>query len=163
MTTDEKLKVIQDFADASEAFDRVLNLSEELVLYRPSDDAWSIKEQIVHCMEVDIANFHRYRRAIAQPDTRILSIDQIWTSALDYQSSDLLSAVNLIKSVRRYMASHLLTLVDHDWQKYAYIHDKRGRITLEEAIVDYIQHVDFHIRLIDRNIEAYKKTKRPAV
>ena len=159
MTIEEKLKILQDFEAASNAFNDVLNFSDDLILYRPSDEAWSIKEQIIHCMEVDVANFHRYRRAIAQPDTPILSFTQIWTSALDYQSSDLSSAIDLIKMIRKIMVSHLRTIVDHDWQKYAYIHDKKGRVTLEEALIDYTQHVDFHIQLIDRNISSYKKVK----
>ena len=157
MTVNEKLKYLKKFENASNAFNDVLKLDDDLILFRPFEDGWSIKEQIVHCMEVDIANFHRYRRAIAQPETNIISFNQVWTSALDYQSSDLLSAIELIKIVRKYMASHLKTIVNHDWQKYAYIHDKKGRINLEEALIDYIDHVDFHRKLIDRNIELFKK------
>ena len=159
MTVDEKLKYLKQFEDASSAFDDVLKMTDELILFRPFEDAWSIKEQIVHCMEVDIANFHRYRRAIAQPETQIISFSGVWTSALDYQSSDLLSAIELIKTVRKYMASHLKTIVNHDWQKYAYIHDEKGRVNLEEALIDYTEHVDFHRKLINRNIELFKSKK----
>jgi hypothetical protein len=159
MTTDEKLKYIHLFENLSYAFDDVFKLSNDVILFRPFEDAWSIKEQIVHCLEVDMANFHRYRRAIAQPETQILSFDQIWTSALNYQSSDIRSAIDLIKMVRKYMASHLKTIVDNDWTKYAYIHDKKGRINLEEAIKDYIDHVDFHRKLVDRNIEMFNKKR----
>lgn len=160
MTTDEKLKCIYLFENLSNAFDDITKLSNDVILFRPFEDAWSIKEQIVHCLEVDMANFHRYRRAIAQPETQILSFDQIWTSALDYQSSDIQSAIGLIKMVRKYMASHLKTIVDNDWTKYAYIHDKKGRINLEEALKGYIDHVDFHRKLVDRNIEMYNKKRK---
>ena len=78
-------------------FDDIRSLSDDLILFRPFADAWSIKKQIVHCIEVDLANFHRYRRAIAQPETEIISFSQIWTSALDYQSSDLLASIDLIQ------------------------------------------------------------------
>ena len=160
MTIVEKLKYISEFEKASNRFNDVRTLSNDLIIFRPFADAWSIKEQIVHCMEVDLANFHRYRRAIAQPETQIISFSQIWTSALDYQSSDLLSAIELIKIVRKYIASHLRTIVDHDWQKYAYIHDKNGRINLEEALINYIDHVEFHRNLIDRNINLYKSKNK---
>ena len=159
MTVDKKLKYLKQFEEASNAFDDVLTMSEELILFRPFEDAWSIKEQIIHCMDVDIANFHRYRKAIAQPETQIISFSGVWTAALDYQSSDLLSAIELIKIVRKYMASHLKTIVNHDWQKYTYIHDEKGRVNLEEALIDYIDHVDFHRKLIDRNIELFKSKK----
>ncbi|MDP4094103.1 MAG: DinB family protein [Bacillota bacterium] len=157
MTRNEKINLIERFEKLSFEFDDVLELSNELILYRPFADAWSIKEQIVHCMEVDIANFHRYRRAIAQPDTPILSFDQVWTMNLDYQSSDLKLTMDLIKMVRAYMACHLKTIADCDWTKYAYIHDKKGRINLEEALCQYSDHVDFHRKLINRNIELFDK------
>ena len=153
----EKLSYLHDFENGASAFDDVLKLHDDLILFRPSEDAWSIKEQIIHCMEVDIANFHRYRRAIAQPETKILSFDQIWTSALNYQSSDLKLAIDLIKMIRNYMVTHLKMIIDHDWTKYAYIHDKKGRINLEEAIIDYADHVNFHLQLIDRNIALFNK------
>jgi hypothetical protein len=159
MTANEKLKYLKKFEKASNAFDDVLILDDDLILFRPFEDGWSIKEQIVHCMEVDVANFHRYRRAIAQPETQIISFSGVWTSTLDYQSSDLPSAIELIKLVRKYMASHLKTIVNHDWQKYATIHDEKGRINLEEALIGYIDHVDFHRKLIDRNIALFKSKK----
>ena len=157
MAGNEKMNLIERFEKLSCEFDDVLSLSHELILFRPFEDAWSIKEQVVHCLEVDMANFHRYRRAIAQPDTPILSFDQVWTKNLDYQSADLASTVNLIKMVRAYMACHLKTMMDRDWTQYAYIHDKRGRIHLEEALCQYADHVEFHRKLIDRNIDLFQK------
>jgi len=156
MSPDEKLILIDHFEKLAYEFDDVLELSYKLVLYRPFSDAWSIKEQIVHCMEVDVANFHRYRRAIAQPDTPIISFDQVWTRNLDYQSADIKQTIDLIKMVRKYMSYHLKSIVDRDWTKFAYIHDKIGRVDLETAIKQYSEHVEIQRKLIDRNIELYK-------
>lgn len=155
MTREEKISLLDRFENLTYEFDDVLELSNELILYRPFEDAWSIKEQLVHCLDVDIANFHRYRRAIAQPDTPVFSFDQIWTRNLDYQLSDLKLTLDLLKMVRIYMVNHLKTIVDSDRNIYAYIHDKKGRICLEEAISQYSEHVDFHRKLIDRNIELF--------
>ena len=159
MTVEEKLKILNQFEEAANAFDDVLKMSEDLILFRPFEDAWSIKEQIVHCMDVDIANFHRYRKAIAQPENQIISFSGVWTSALDYQSADLASAIELIKNVRKFMVTHLKTIVKHDWKKYAYMHDEKGRVYLEEALIDYVTHVEFHRKLIERNIELFKSKK----
>lgn len=59
MTKSEKLKRISDFENALKIFDDALTLANDLITFRPSEDAWSIKEHIVHCVEVDLANFHR--------------------------------------------------------------------------------------------------------
>ncbi|HEX9935179.1 MAG TPA: DinB family protein, partial [bacterium] len=101
MTPGEKRKLIDSFEKGADAFDDVLSFATAAINYRPTKDAWTIHEQIVHCLEVDAANFHRYRRAIAQPETKVLSFDSVWTSALDYPSHDLSATLVLIKLLRR--------------------------------------------------------------
>lgn len=76
---------------------------------------------------------------------------------MDYQSSDLKLAIELIKMIHTYIANHLKTLVDNDWTKYAYLHDKNDRINLEEALSQYSEHVILHRKLIDRNVELFNK------
>ena len=71
MTTSEKQNLINKFEKLSNSFDDILNMPDELILYKPNKDSWSIKEHIVHCLDVDIANFHRYRKAIAEPESKI--------------------------------------------------------------------------------------------
>ena len=159
MDKEQRLNSIDLLEEKSNAFDFALDLSETILTFRPFPDAWTIKEQIGHCLDVDIANFHRYRKAIAQPEGQIISFTGVWTSALNYQSVDLASAIELIKNVRKFMTAHLKTIVDHDWKKYAYLHDEKGRVNLEEALTDYAAHAEFHRKLIDRNIELFKSKK----
>ena len=154
MTKDEKVEAIQSFEELSNAFDDVLDLPESVILYRPFDDAWSIVEQIVHCLDFDMANFHRYRWAIVSPGAKVLSFDSAWTNKLNYQSSDIKLTIDLIKLIRIFMASHLRTIIDDNWKEYKYILGDKN-FNLEDAIKLYIEHVDFHRKLIDRNIEMY--------
>lgn len=160
MTPDEKLAAIASFENGTVAFDDVFNLPPSALTFRPFPDAWTIHEHVVHCLEVDAANFHRYRRAIAQPDTQVLSFDQSWTAALDYHSQDLASSVKLIKMLRNYISAHLRTMVNHDWHSFAYIHSKYGRIDLETAVQGYIDHVKFHRELINRNIDLWNRAEK---
>jgi hypothetical protein len=160
MTTDEKMEAIASFENAAAAFDDVLLLPPASWTFRPFPDAWTTHEHIVHCLEVDAASFHRYRRAIAQPDTPVPSFDQSWTAALDYHLHDLAASVALIKSLREFMAAHLRTLADRDWHAFAYIHSKYGRIDLESAIRSYTDHVGFHRELIDRNIGLWNQAEK---
>ena len=160
MTSGGKKILIDSFEKSADAFDDVLNLQPAVLKYRPFTDAWTIQEQIVHCLDVDAANFHRYRRGIAQPETQVLSFDGIWTTALDYPSHDLAATLSLIKMLRHYMANHLRTLVDRDWKKFAYVHSQYGRIDLETAITHYTDHVRFHRELIDRNLQLWDQKSR---
>ena len=161
MTADEKRAAIDAFEKGGDAFDDVLTLSPAVLTYRPFPDAWTIHEHVVHSLEVDVATFHRYRRAVAQPETPVLAFDQKWTPALNYHTHDLDATVTLIKLLRRYMAAHLRTLTDRDWTKLAYIHSTLGRVDLERAIVSYIDHVRFHRELIDRNLRLWGKNSQP--
>jgi hypothetical protein len=159
MTGEIKLKLIEQFYDLSNSFDDTLNLEHEIILFKPFSDSWSIIEQIIHCVEFDVANFHRYRWSIVSPGTTVLSFDGTWLSILNYQASELPLAINIIKAIRCFMASHLKQIVDADWTKYIYALDKGKSFNLEEALQHFINHVGFHRELIDRNIKLFSQAK----
>jgi len=157
MNTESKLALIEEFHRLSKAFDDTLGFDKEVVLFRPFDDSWSIIEQVVHCVDFDVANFHRYRWGIVSPGTTVLSFDGTWTSILDYQTSELSSAIDAIKAVRHLMASHLKRIVESDWLKYVYAFSDGKSFNLEEALQHFINHVGFHRELIDRNIKLFSQ------
>ena len=156
-----KLALIEEFQRLSNAFDDTLHLEEEVLLFRPFSDSWSIIEQIVHCVDFDIANFHRYRWGIVSPGTTVLSFDGRWTSVLDYQTSVLSEAIDTIKAVRRFMASHLKRIVESDWTGYLFSFDDGKGFNLEEALRHFNGHVGFHMELIERNIRLFDQIERP--
>ncbi len=157
MTPASKLALIEQFHHLSHAYDDTLGLAPEVVLFRPFSDAWSIIEQVVHCVDFDIANFHRYRWGVVSPGTTVLSFDVTWTSVLDYQASELSSAIEAIKATRHFMASHLKRIVDSDWSIYGYTFGDGKAFTLEQALQHFIGHVAFHRELIDRNIKLFSQ------
>lgn len=159
MTIKRKLTLIEEFQHLAGAFDDTLDLDSEVLLFRPFSDSWSIIEQVVHCVDFDIANFHRYRWGIVSPGTTVLSFDGTWTAVLEYQASDLSSAINTIKAVRQFMAAHLQRIVAADWSRYSYTFGDGKGFTLEEALQHFIGHVGFHRELIDRNIKLFAQTK----
>ena len=155
---ERKLALIEEFQYLSNAFDDTLGLEKEIVLFRPFSDSWSIIEQVVHCVDFDIANFHRYRWGIVLPGTTVLSFNATWTSVLNYQAAELSLAIDTLKVVRKFMASHLKRIVDSDWSKFVYAFGDGKSFNLEEALQHFIGHVGFHRELIDRNIKLFRKT-----
>lgn len=156
MNTDDNLALIEEFSRLAAAFDDTLTLPQEVVLFRPFADAWSIVEQVLHCADFDIANFHRYRWGIVSPGTTVLSFDGTWTTRLDYQHSDLALAIAAIKAVRFLMADHLRRIAGEDWRLPRYAFADGSGFALDEAVRHYIRHVDFHRQLIDRNLRVLK-------
>lgn len=151
----DKKELIRQFEESAGAFDYVLELPEDLIHFTPFDDAWSIKEQVVHCLDFDIANFHRYRWAIAYPGTEVLSFDASWAGKLDYQSYDLKATLEIIKMIRRYISAHLYSIVEENWEQYHYRFSDGNSINLSDALRHYVEHVSFHQKLIERNIKMF--------
>ncbi len=160
MTTQEKLKKIDEFERGAAAFDDTLAMAKEILLFRPFPDAWTIHEQVVHFLESDLAAYHRYRRAVAEPGTKVLGFDEaVWTPALDYHSHDLGATIALLKALRSYAAAHLRSIADRNWSAYSYDHNFFGRVGLESWLDSYIDHVRFHRELIDRNLRLWAESR----
>lgn len=158
METEEKRALIAQFEEGSRAFDDVLSLPPELLRYRPFPDAWTIHEHVVHVLESDMAGFHRYRRAIAEPGTAVLGYDEeVWTPALAYHSHDLGETIALLKAERHYAAAHLHTLLAADWSAFSYSHSQFGSVSLEKWLGDYVGHVKIHRDYIDRNLRLWSE------
>lgn len=160
MTTNEKHAKIDEFERGSAAFDDTLAMAEEVLRFRPFPDAWTIHEQVVHFLESDIAAYHRYRRAVAEPGTKVLGFDEaVWTPALAYHTHDLAATIGLLKALRSYAAAHLRSIADRDWTDFAYDHNFFGRVNLEAWLALYIDHVRFHRELIDRNLKLWTEKR----
>jgi hypothetical protein len=98
------------------------------------------------------------RKAVAQPDAPVDVWDQeAWAARLDYGRTDLGRVIDQLRLVRGSLAEFLSSIVDQDWTAYAMNHPERGRKNLEEIVETYIDHVGFHLKLIDRNVAAYEE------
>jgi hypothetical protein len=158
MTTAEKEILIHRFLAGAEAFDDTLSMEPALLTFRPSVDAWTIHEHVVHFVESDIAGFHRYRKAVAEPGGPVVGYDEEkWTPALNYHATSLADSIALLKLLRRIAAAHLRSIVTRDWSVLTYLHSSSGPVTLEGWLQNYVDHVDFHRELIERNRKLFKK------
>jgi len=158
MTPTEKRNLITQFLAGAEAFDDVLSMSGSLLTFRPGPDAWTIHEHVVHFVESEIATFHRYRKAVAEPGGAVVGYDEDkWTSALNYHGTSLSDSLALLKLLRKIAATHLLSLVEQDCNLFTFTHSSKGPVNLEGWLVSYIDHVTFHREYIERNITLFGK------
>jgi hypothetical protein len=158
MTPQEKDALIDRFLAGADAFDDVLTLSPALLTFRPAVDAWTIHEHVVHFVDSEIATFHRYRKAIAEPGGMVVGYDEDrWTPALNYHATSLADALALLKLLRRITAAHLRTIATRDWTALWFQHSSAGPVNLEAWIASYIDHVRFHREYIERNKTLYSQ------
>ncbi len=159
MTLKEKKNHVDNILKSNDLFDDLPEIDKELIHHRPCEDSWTIHEHIVHCMEVDIANFTRYRKGIVNPGAEITSMDGSWTEKLNYASIDIRDAIKTIKLVRTVTHSHLSSIIDEDWKEYSFLYDKYGVLDYETVIPVFSNHPIAHRVFIDRNIQQYKEGK----
>ena len=129
-----------------------------MLTFRPSGDACTIHEHVVHFLESEIATFHRYRKAVAEPGGPVVGYDEEkWTPALNYHATSLRDAIAALKLLRKISAAHLRTIVTREWTSLTFNHSTRVAVNLETWLVDYIDHVKFHRAYIERNKKLFKK------
>jgi len=158
MTLAEKDSLVAQFQAGGDAFDDTLAMEPALLTFRPSVDAWTIHEHVVHFLESEIATFHRYRKAVAEPGGPVVGYDEEkWTASLNYHATSLADTIATLKLLRKIAAAHLRTIVTRDWSALTFLHSSRGAVSLETWIGDYIDHVRFHRDFIERNKKLFKK------
>jgi hypothetical protein len=158
MTATEKEALIDLYLKGASAFDDTLSMEPVLLTFRPATDAWTIHEQVVHFMESDVAAFHRYRKAVAEPTGSVVGYaEEKWTPELNYYATSLADSIALIKLLRKVASSHLRSIVTRDWTILSYTHSTFGPVNLESWLESYVDHVRFHRELVDRNIRLFGK------
>lgn len=157
MNIEEKKTHVENIINVSDLFDDLPEMDKRVLNFRPDldDNPWTIHEHIIHCLEVDIANFTRYRVGIVKPGTEIISMNDSWTEKLNYSSIDISTAIQTIKLIRKMTYDHFLTLLDDDWTKYSFFYDKYGELNFEVFVPVFHKHMIGHREFIDRNLQLY--------
>lgn len=158
MTVQEKRSLIDRFRrKLDEVSSAVDGLSAEAIDFVPPiPEAWPIRFQVAHLLDADMFAWGRIRKSVAQPEAPVDVWDQEgWAARLDYGRADIGRVLDQNRIVRDALADFLDSIVEQDWTKFAMMHPERGRKTLEETVKTYTDHIDFHLRLIERNLAAY--------
>ncbi|MBN2628151.1 MAG: DinB family protein [Spirochaetales bacterium] len=158
MDKNEKLLLISSLESSAEEFAEsvkpYLN-NPEILDGRPEKDMWTVREHIVHVAESEIAAFHRYRKAIAEPGMPVLGYnEEVWTPCpeLGYKEEDPAPWIDFLLMMRKLEVSHLRRIADLSWDAYAYEHSSFGTVSLERWVADYIEHIAVHREYMERNI-----------
>lgn len=134
---------------------------KEMWQWKPAADKWSIHEIIVHIADSEANSFIRCRRMIAEPGAGVYGYDQdAWAQKLNYHAQRTEDALELFKWLRK-MSYDLLKNVDDITWKTAWVeHSEVGKMTFEEWLKIYEEHIPVHILQMKRNLEAWNQTKQ---
>jgi hypothetical protein len=143
--------------------DKVKDMPDDLLNFRPDiEDAWTIKELVIHIVDSDINGFIRCKSIIAQPfSTCYVMNEELWTKNLRRKNEDIKKYLSVMKMIRELVYDLLIDEDESNWDKDYFLRpykDETKQITISKLIDMYTNHVGNHIKLIDRNIEAYNGT-----
>ena len=138
---------------------KIKDIPEELLLFKPDEESWSIKDHVLHIVDSEINNFIRWKSILAQPGSKVFVIDEEnWTKNLNYKNENLSSYLMIFRLLREITYKYLMHVKDRDWNNNYFIREYNGEsshVTLEKNIEIYKNHISFHIKYIDEIIEKY--------
>ncbi len=134
----------------SKLLNEVDGLSEELLLFKPSETSWSIREIIIHVADAELVHIHRMKAVLAEENPILTAFDQeLWTDRLHSQQLDHQLYLQLFKSMRESFLPIIQKLTEQDYLRIG-THTIAGPQTFKEILEHSIEHVEGHIGQIRR-------------
>jgi len=133
-------------------------LSEEILTFRPSEDAWSIKEVIGHLIDSASNNHQRFVRLqllkqLSFPDYGQDNIH--WVKIQNYQKRNWEELLGLWRLFNIQLA-HIIRSVDPSCLTHVWNLDRKTNVALFDLMSDYLRHLEDHLHQISDTLEAFE-------
>jgi hypothetical protein len=133
------------------------DLPEGALDFKCGPDKWTIREILIHMADSEAHGHLRGKKIIVESGAKITAYDQdAWADKLGYNDMDHADALELFRLLRKNMVPILKKLPEETWHNYI-MHPESGKITLQDWIQLYIDHVNNHIQQMNRNLYDFKK------
>lgn len=134
-------------------------IPKEMWKFKPAPEKWSIHEVIIHIADSEVNSYARARKIICEPGSTIMAYDENkWAIKLDYHNHSIEESLELFRQLREMTYKILIDLPEEVWSNFI-IHPENGKMTLDNWLEVYANHIPVHIRQIRRNLEAWNKLK----
>ena len=156
MTAEHRKTKIETYARASDQLTEALGgFPRKMWQYKPGPNRWSIHEIILHITDSEANSYIRCRCFLAEPGKTIMAYDENqWAVLLRYHQQSTTDALELFRLLRR-MSVHLIqTLPEQAWSN-TIVHPEAGKMTLEDWLNTYTNHIPEHIRQMQATHSAW--------
>jgi hypothetical protein len=122
-------------------------------------DAWSIREHVAHLLDTEIRAFVRYRNAMVDKgiDLNLGGGDvNVSNSLLKYPSQSVDDSLEVIRLLRKITVQHVSGMSNDEMKGYYIKHPDMGQINLRMILSIYTQHIDKHVKYLQRNIRLFE-------
>jgi hypothetical protein len=136
--------------------DALATVPAEALQWRPAPGKWSAHEVIVHCADSETNSHMRLRYLLGEANPTIVGYDQDrWAATMDYHAHPLAPALATVAAVRANTVPLLRRLTEEQWARKGN-HTESGSYGMEEWLGIYAEHLEIHVRQIQRIVEAWK-------
>ncbi len=116
----------------------------------PIPNTWSLHQIAVHMMDSDFIGSDRMKRIASMEKPLLIGYDETGFNNLPgIEDIDTFEAIDLFARNRALTGKILSKLPDDTFKRYG-IHSEKGKVTLEEMVCNYIQHLDGHLDWISK-------------
>ena len=143
------------------AVEQFRDIPEQSLRFRPSEDAWSIKEIIGHLIDSTANNHQRFVRLqlveeLTFPDYGQDNIH--WVKIQNYQNRAWEELLGLWRHYNLQLAD-IIRSVDPSCLKHFWQLEAEKKITLFDLMVDYLRHLEDHLDQINDTLAASREKK----
>ena len=132
-------------------------IPKEMWLYKPAPNKWSVHEVLIHIADSEVNSFARARKIICEPGSTVMAYDEnIWAVKLNYHDQSIEDSLELFRQLRMMTYNVIKNLPEETWQNFI-IHPDNGKMTLDDWLKVYADHIPVHINQIKRNLNEWKK------
>lgn len=154
-------QIIERFAAGAELPGKAIKgLTAKDLNWKPTDQslgAWTIQQLIVHLMESHLIAADRMRRIIAEDHPTLIGYDQDkFLRNLHPEKLDIATVCEAFRLNQLLMAEVLRNTPDAEFAR-AGMHNERGRLTLEQMVRGYVDHLDNHLKFLHAKRKAMGK------
>lgn len=157
---ESKKEILEKIRTTGDVFDRFANLSPELLDFRPDlEDAWTIRENLIHALDSEMGLFLRIRQAVANPGSDAVQAFDLedWRTRFDHTGQSIADTITAYRMVHGLAYQVLSHLEEKDWDASFINHFARGKQTLRDVAKIVSYHGGFHVELIERNETIWKE------
>ncbi|MCU6796502.1 DinB family protein [Paenibacillus sp. WQ 127069] len=152
------LRSIHDFRATYALIQQAIEgLSEGQLVWKPAVDKWSIKEVAAHLVDASLVHSIRIRKIVAEGSAQLppfLLYDQdAWVADSRANETSIAEILSAFQAILHYNALFYERLTEADWSKKGLNGEKE--VTISDLFQGFINHVNIHVRQIDRNKAAW--------
>lgn len=125
--------------------------------------AWSVRQIVCHLADIEAAVTVRFRQVIAEDQPFMPGLKgEEWARSLDYDKRKISNALETFRILRSANHELLKSLAPETFERTGN-HGELGKVSLQDLLRTYAEHVENHVRQLQRTRAAYREHRaKPA-